>query len=240
MLSTENKFIYVHIPKTGGTSIEEALLENIAPRCYINNRNTMFKKYFPIQGHSFAREYEIADDMFVFTFVRNPWDKLVSEYFYMKQTTRLDKIIKQFHKTKFKRKHTNKSTDWLTPVVETINFNKTYPTFKHFIMKLFEVSYKSYSCDTIYHYEKQIEFIMDVDKTTSLVNFIGRFEHLQQDYNYICEMLDLPKTKLPHLNRSRHNDFRTYYDDEMKQQVLRYYNDDIKTFGYHFDDEHTT
>ncbi len=57
-----NKFIFVHVPKTGGASIEKALCE-------------------PLIGPLHARLRSIRKgNRFAFGFVRNPWDRLVSAY----------------------------------------------------------------------------------------------------------------------------------------------------------------
>lgn len=70
MISHRNKCIFVHIIKTGGISVATAL--------------SMEAK----QCHYFAKDIRIlvGDDLwkeyFTFTFVRNPWDKIVSQYFY--------------------------------------------------------------------------------------------------------------------------------------------------------------
>ena len=34
------------------------------------------------------------------------------------------------------------------------------------------------------------------------INFYGKYETLQKDFDYVCEKIGLPKTKLPHTNKS--------------------------------------
>ena len=34
------------------------------------------------------------------------------------------------------------------------------------------------------------------------IDFYGKCETLQQDFDYVCEKVGLPKTKLPHTNKS--------------------------------------
>ncbi len=68
-----NNFIFIHINKTGGTSIAKAIgLPTI--------RHLPVKKVIDIVGQ---KEFEEA---FKFTAIRNPWDKVVSQYKYRVNT----------------------------------------------------------------------------------------------------------------------------------------------------------
>ena len=73
MISTRHRCIFVHIPKTAGTSVEAAL--------------GWFTEYTRgAQDHRSIRKLREAitpDEFctyFKFTFVRNPWDRVVSWY----------------------------------------------------------------------------------------------------------------------------------------------------------------
>ena len=66
MISHKHKFIFTHIPKTGGTSITRAL----NPNAGIKNKPL---KEMPLKD---------KEDYFKFTFVRNPWDRAVSMFFF--------------------------------------------------------------------------------------------------------------------------------------------------------------
>lgn len=71
-----DKFVFIHINKTGGTSIARAL--SIPPK-----HNTALEKIEEI-GH------EEWDNRFTFAVVRNPWDKVVSHYYYRIQTNQTE------------------------------------------------------------------------------------------------------------------------------------------------------
>jgi len=88
MIIQRSKLIFLHIPKTGGTSIERHLIpEILSPNIFnqkymfglIDRQYAQHFNYENMQKHS----EEKLDDYFKFTFVRNTWDRLVSAYNYL-------------------------------------------------------------------------------------------------------------------------------------------------------------
>ncbi len=69
MINHKHKFLFIHTPRTGGTSIEE------------NFRNyTEERKHWNLNDWKKTLDPEIFNEYFKFTFVRNPWDFIVSKY----------------------------------------------------------------------------------------------------------------------------------------------------------------
>lgn len=95
--------MFIHVPKTAGISIEHVLLrllgltwETRAP--LLLRRNDDPSKGPPYLAHLKATEYVSRgyltprefDGYFKFSFVRNPWDRIVSEYKYRGHPLRMD------------------------------------------------------------------------------------------------------------------------------------------------------
>lgn len=78
MISLTCNFAFIHINKTGGTSICEALsdYEDIQTEALDHDPAFIFKERL---GE------DLWNEMFSFAFIRNPWDRMVSSYEYQKQ-----------------------------------------------------------------------------------------------------------------------------------------------------------
>lgn len=83
-------------------------------------------------------------------------------------------------------------------------------------------------------FRPQSEFVCSEDGQV-LVNFIGRVESLQRDYDGICSRLGVASSALPQVNASSHRDYTDYYDDQLIADVHALYARDIELFGYSFD-----
>lgn len=66
------------------------------------------------------------------------------------------------------------------------------------------------------------------------VDFIGRFENLQNDFNKICERISISPISLYKRNSTKHEHYSTYYDKETKEYVFNLLKKDIETFNYEF------
>ena len=66
------------------------------------------------------------------------------------------------------------------------------------------------------------------------VDFVGRYERLQQDFDIVCDRIGHPRAELPHVFATRHGHYTEYYDDATRAIVERVYAADIAAFGYRF------
>lgn len=66
-----------------------------------------------------------------------------------------------------------------------------------------------------------------------LVDFLGRFERLEEDFLEIQSRIGV-KLTLPHVNSSAHRQYHSYYEDDTRALVGSLYARDIQIFGYEF------
>jgi hypothetical protein len=74
------------------------------------------------------------------------------------------------------------------------------------------------------------------DDGRCLVDFIGRFEQLQQDFDAACDLAGIPRRQLPRTNHAAGPKLNELYDADSLRIVERLYADDIARFGYAFTD----
>jgi hypothetical protein len=184
--------IFIHIPKTAGNSVQA--INSAYYGHGIRNPNFIYYKD--------SNERKLSK--FSYTFVRNPWDRLVSAFFYLKSG---GNSIGDKNECK---KYLGKYSD-LTDML--LNWD-------NIILNL---------C----HMKEQYKWICD-DEGNIIVDFIGRYENLQEDLNIICDKIGIPQLELPHKNKSKHNHYTEYYDDETRKIVAEKYAKDIEYFGYEF------
>ncbi len=78
------------------------------------------------------------------------------------------------------------------------------------------------------HFQK--DFFFEGDEC--LVDFIGKYEHLERDFQAVCRRLGI-LAGLQHLNKSpRYSDYRQYYSSRTIELVAEAFDEDIRLFGY--------
>jgi len=193
MISDRHRFIFIHINKTGGTSIEkvfepEADQENVA---FKHRTAAFYRQTFPEQFR----------DYFKFAFVRNPWDWLVSRYHWSRDRQHLfDYSFQEFL-------WRLKNGIPLSPGAPWLEGEALQP-------QLARVS---------------------IDGQIA-VDFVGRFETIQSDFDSICSRLQIEARTLPHVFQTDRASYVDYYDDETRRVVKQLYAADIIAFGYRFRD----
>ncbi len=81
MINDTHRFIFVHINKTGGTSIEK-IFEPSADAKDVRHKHATLEYYRKHYADRYKRYFK-------FGFVRNPWDWLVSRYHWSRDTQQL-------------------------------------------------------------------------------------------------------------------------------------------------------
>lgn len=181
-----DNFVFIHINKTGGSSIEKALK-------------------LPLE-HKTAQEKikELGDknwsNKFTFAVVRNPWDKVVSHYHYRVQTNQTNLGNNPIN---FK--------DWVR-----LAYGEQNPTYY----------------DQPKMFMPQFDWIAD-NEGRILVNFVGQFENLTEDFNYVCKKLN-KTVELQHYKASKRGSYRDYYDDKTIEIIAHWFSKDLEKFEYKF------
>lgn len=205
MINYKNKFIFIHIPKCGGTSVESTLFIPASQRTAKDL--WMFPNKYQSGGLQHLKAIHIReevgptifDDCFKFSFVRNPWDKLVSQYHY---TVHVREDLRKW-----------------------IGINSD-DSFQKYIKRLIE-------SEVHVQWDHQYKFLYDLDGN-KMVDFIGKLENYQEDFNIVCDKIGVPRQKLPHQNKTKHKHYTEYYDDETRDIVAKKYSKDIELFSYKF------
>lgn len=214
LISHKHKFLFVHIAKTGGTSVRSTL-----------NRLRWSDPYFIPQficsrishwtGHRIGAKiprhakaiaaYEmlprdVYDALFKFAFVRNPWDLQVSSYHHLKR----------------ERPHLVGERD-----------------FESFLRwKLDPARPYQYHIDT--SIALQSDYLIDLHGKV-IVDFIGRYEKLQEDFRHVCATIGIAQPPLAHKRQAKdRSSYQKYYTDETASLVAEYFRADVEMFGYTF------
>jgi len=150
---------------------------------------------------------EDLEKYFKFTFVRNPWDRMVSLFYFISNR---NGTISRFLNLPADRYYHSK-------------YNGDFNLF----MKDFAKGFVPYQ-----HLFKPQYYI--TTKNLDLFDFIGRFENLQEDYNHVCSLCGIQRHDLFHYNKSKHLMYKELYNDFSKKIVERIYKKDIELFDYDF------
>lgn len=82
-------------------------------------------------------------------------------------------------------------------------------------------------------YQPQSSFLLNENEDIAM-DFIGKTESMQEDFDEICKKIHLPRQLLDQKNSSPHAHYATYYDTQLKNRVADFYQHDIETFNYTF------
>lgn len=217
LLSTSHNFIFVHVPKTAGSSLHRVL----EPYDRTSTRTLWrsFSRRLPVTEsperahfriHATATEIraklspDVYDRFLSFAVVRNPFDHAVSHFEYMKQY-RSQRIAQRFARMSF---------------LEYLELRaRLRRPWERLFLRMPDQSY----------------FLVDT-KDNLLVNRVIRFEALATEFRDLATVLNLDFRELPSVNRTRsrarEQALEDHYGTDAEAMVRRIYARDFELFGY--------
>jgi len=206
LVSYHKKFLFVHIFKTAGTSITDSL----ARYCY--------------RPGSTRPSNWIA-------YLSTNWKKIHCKPI-KKHATALEireSLDRDVFDSFFKFTFVRNPWDWQVSLYHFIldrphnpghEATKAMGGFRNFVLSREGLTFTQTGCLT------------DADGNL-LVDFIGKFENLDQDFGLVCEKVGI-SARLPHINKMQRSGYRDYYDSETRDLTAKLYAEDIERFGYTF------
>lgn len=219
----EKEFLLSRLNAVDRTFYQDYFVDKKLPRSFHQTRSifvhvpkcagtSLNKALYPdtTLGHRSAGLYqtffpEQYQHYFTFAFARNPWDRLVSAYSYL-----------------CKGGNPRHDAAWQTTLQRFASFDefvKEWLCAENVVKQI--------------HFAPQHQYICDNTGVVSL-DFVGKLETISEDFAYITQKLGVD-VQLQELNRSRKDDYRSYYSDASIERVLDVYKRDIQLFGYQFD-----
>lgn len=264
--SVARRYLYGAIPKVACSSLKRWMIEfetrSALPPGYDVHRTAM-KKFTlgALPSHESAALLH-EPDVFRFAFVRNPWARLTSAYLNKFIPCRAP-ALGVFDET-LGRSSLARWCDETAARIERFIRRRRSPilpaprhqrlaeqfTFARFVDYLEKANLRT--CDS--HWRPQ-SFFLGQTKW----NFIGRFENLSRDFDFVRNRLgsnvalpsenetryrgvEVPQGSLAHAplsalrTETNYPSYRAFYTDELRERVARLYADDVRRFGYQFDE----
>lgn len=176
-------------------------------------------------GHDTVADYaqrgELTQDLFVWAFVRNPWDRIACAYEDCPEVRTEAPTFRDFIECLHQHMDGFKNLPWIRFVNQ---------------------SCLGFSVGRIHFFPMHL-CLRDLEGNLR-PDFIGKVENIQQDWDTVCKALGVVQESLPRLNRreDRANRTRTplrdLYQDDLVEMVGEIFAQDAAIFDYTFDQDH--
>jgi len=227
IISYKQRFIFLKTRKTGSSSIQFALSKMCGEEDIIvgdskfngSNVDQNIENSFSRNPHVNLKQIKLAvlpgmwNSLFKFTFVRNPWELVVSRYHWEKKG--MNCSIENFRR-------------WLPDYVDGEHTKPERNEQGNILQHVWEIGGG-------YINDLQSPFVYDADEILG-VQFVGRYEYLTEDFHTVCRMLELEPPILPRLKAGfrQTRTYREFYDEYSKNLVGHAFAKDIEHFEYVF------
>lgn len=208
ILSLDKKFIFLHVNRAAGSSI------------------TMTLKPYGTR----PRKAKLTRFLTKYALLRDPAQMNFAAHMTAREVRSLlpDGMFDEFFTAAFVRN----PYDWLVSLYNVFKKSKSHRHRKI----VSAMSFSEYIDWEAARGKRSLGRFVTDQSGEVVVDFIGRFERLQQDYEALCERIGVESQKLPVASTARpHADYRTYYDDETRTKVAEHWAADIELFNYSFD-----
>lgn len=203
-LIAQNNFVFIHIYKCAGRSIRSVIQGNSPVREIAQGHSTAQEA----RDHCYANGGQFFwDNAYKFTFIRNPFDWVVSLYHFITQNP----------------DHEN---------FEAVR-GMTFEQFVHWNAHMVKGGYRNSTGS----FNTLSGFVCDDNGAGRVIlDFVGRMENLNEDLATVCNNIGVAMPEnLPVLNKStREPDYRKYYNETTIQIVSDVYALDLQRFDYKF------
>jgi hypothetical protein len=233
IISHSRKFIFIHIHKTAGESISEALLPHLGRGDVLLGTtvrgelaNIWYDYRHGLQKHSGVRKVKAHlgpawDDYVKFSFVRDPYDRLRSLYFYFERMLALRRK-KSLRNALLRLPGTDFRDPLKWPGMQAFLATDDFSGF---------LRHPAFSSN-IFGARPQSLLLTDREDRLS-VDFVGKFETLAEDFATIAGRLGLEGASLGHRNASRNRDLVPDPAEAAdRAYVAELYARDYELFGY--------
>lgn len=218
LISYKYEYIFIHNYKVAGASVKNALSQysldsppnNHFINKYILEKSDLLRSYVPKIANKYVP---------LITFNHHGTCQSLK-----KQIG--EEIWNQFFKFAFVRN----PWDWQVSIYHYILPRKNHP--QHKIVKGFENFNEYIEWRVKHNLNPQKDIICDKDGKI-MVDFLGKLENIHDDFDHICKQMGFD-VKLPHLNKSKHKDYRQYYNEHSKKLIEDSFKEDIELFDYEF------
>lgn len=194
----EHSVAFVHIPKTGGTSIYDIFSMDKPTETHCN-----------VVGYK-SSSPELWERAFSFAFVRNPWDRFVSAFHYLKR----DPLSVD-------------DKSWAEEVLGE------YDDFDAFLDRFMTSTRFRGQVMMWRHFSPQWWFLSDAAGKTA-VDHICRFESFDSEIDRVAEKIGLSAQRV-HANKVSRAHYSSFYTPGAIDFVARVYKQDVERFDYSFD-----